>query len=156
MARATGSGEIDAQAFARHDGARPSGVRLEFDVDHEGIVVIGIVTEDCERLRVGGLTQAYAFLPGGMAPVDLAHELGVGIGRIIDREIGAFDQTKDVLVGPAWHMLGIKVRRARIGDAAAHTPKLDLETHASRIRIPRSIAGYTRVPMGLTAPLGVL
>src|SRR3546814_6154320 len=69
--------------------------------------MIGVMMEYRKRLDVGHAAEPDTLLPGRMPPADMLFILGVGIGAVINDQVGALDQAEDILVGLARHMLGI-------------------------------------------------
>ena len=98
---------VVAHVLARDERARPNLARLGLHLFHEPVFVVGIVVEDRKALDVGGFREAHGLLPGRVAPADLAEEFLVGVGAVVDQELGALDQAEDVLVGLADDVLGV-------------------------------------------------
>ena len=64
--------------------------------------------ENRQHLGIRCLRQANPFLPRRMTPANLARELVVGVGRIVNTQIGTFDQAQYVLIRLARHVLRIR------------------------------------------------
>ena len=63
--------------------------------------------EDDHALGAGLLAQAHAFLPGRMAPADVAPVLVVGVHAVVHHEVGARDEAEHVAIHAARHVLSI-------------------------------------------------
>src|SRR5579885_183703 len=77
--------------------------------------MVGIVVEDDEPADLGGIGDAHAFLPGRVAPVAVRGVFVVGIGGIVNHQVGALDEPHHVAVAPRRLVLGI----GDVGDALA-------------------------------------
>ena len=78
------------------------------DFVHDRIIVAGVVMEDDQRLGRGGIGEADALLPSGMAPFHEAREFFIREGRIVDEDIGVADEVDHVAVGLARYVLGVR------------------------------------------------
>src|SRR3546814_3739772 len=92
------------------------------DLIHEFVVMRGIVVEDDQRPGSCRLDDAQAFLPGRMAESLEARILGVGVGGIVDHDVGAAHQFLDRRVASRFVMLG--VGDVAYGRSEEHTSEL--------------------------------
>src|SRR5216684_3459312 len=74
---------------------------------HEDVVVVGVVVEHDQGLHVRRIGQAHALRPGRGATVLVCRVLVVGIGTVVDHDIGAVHQLQDVVVKAPGLVLGI-------------------------------------------------
>ena len=77
------------------------------DNGHFRIIMFRIVMEQCQLLGIGGPAQANAFLPCRMPPPDFLREFFVGVGAIVNHQIGIFDEIKNDRVRGFRIMFGI-------------------------------------------------
>ena len=83
------------------------------------------MVERDEGAGAGRFDQPHAFLPGRVAPTHIVRVLGVGVGGIVDHDVGALDQIEDRAVGLARRVLGIR-------DIAQRAP-VELDAIAGRV-----------------------
>src|SRR5690242_19827439 len=98
---------VEFQHLSRGDGAGTEFVGYSHHLVHEVVVMAGVVVEQHQLLHLGRIGQAHALLPGGMAPSDVFREFLVGVGRIVDEEIGAAHQLEDQRIERAWLVLAV-------------------------------------------------
>ncbi len=67
----------------------------------------GVVMKDDQLLGLGLLAEPHALFPGGVAPIAVFGELLVGIGAVVDYQIGALDELQDVAIRLAFQVLGV-------------------------------------------------
>ena len=101
-------------SFAGDDGAGQGFLCFGRQLVHEGVVVVRVVMEDDELLDVRRLAEPGTFGPGGMPPVYLAGEFFVGVGAVVDDQVGAFYEFQDVLVRFPGGMFGIGDQAGRL------------------------------------------
>ena len=65
------------------------------------------MVEDHHLAHIGGLTDLACFLPCGMAPALLGRIFLIGIGGIIDHDVGILRQLQDIFVQTVGEVLGI-------------------------------------------------
>lgn len=115
-------------------GARALGVGNE-RVDKR-VVVVGVVVEDRQACGVQFFHQTQAFLLSRVVSADKLGIFGVGVGAVVDQEVGAGDQVEDLRVGPARDVLGIRHLVGHFAAKACRPRRLPNERYSRHGRRP--------------------
>ena len=107
--------EPDLQALVGDDRAGAGSLQLDRDPVEGGVVMLRVVVEGDQALGAGGIAEPHSFLPGRMAPAAIAGIFLVGIGGVVDDEVGTGDEAQDVGIAAGLGMLGV-------GDVADGAP----------------------------------
>src|SRR5438093_8957884 len=113
---------LEDQSLVRHQRAGQRLLHFARDAVEHVVVVVRVVVEHHHALRARFLAKTDAFLPGGMPPADVVSILLVGVHAVVDGELRAGDEAKDVAIEAAGHVLGIgdiANRTAVVFDAVA-------------------------------------
>jgi len=70
----------------------PGFARLVFETRHKSIVMARIVMEESETLGICLFAKADSLLPRRVSPADLGGKFLVGVGRVVNNEIGVLDK----------------------------------------------------------------
>jgi len=85
------SGRKD-HAFAGRDGTRAGVDRRRGDLVHHLIGVAGVVVEQHQRLHLGSIGEADAFLPGRVTPAGVDRVFLVGVAGVVDEDVRPLDE----------------------------------------------------------------
>src|SRR5687767_11946758 len=84
--------------FPRSENRLPLRLCLALQRRHERVVVVRFMVEQGQPVGTGGTAELDALDPGRMSPTDFAGEFLLGVGRVIDDQIGPGDKVQDMLI----------------------------------------------------------
>ena len=96
------------ETLLRYDRAGAGRRRIGRHPVHEVVVMAGIVMEDDQCRDLCRIGETHALLPGRMPPILVRRIFGIGIGGVIDHDIGAIDQAEDIGVAHTRPVLGVR------------------------------------------------
>ena len=79
----------EVKGYGRQKGQTEIYRGAEYQVDFVPKVQVQVVVEDDQGLDARRVGEADALLPGRVTPVDMRRILGVGVGRVVDHDVGA-------------------------------------------------------------------